>query len=90
MANTSSAKKAIRQQEKKHVQNLRRHRDYRDARKVVEKAITDGDATQATTALSTFNKALGKAAKHNGPLHKNTAARYMSRMAQKVASAFSQ
>lgn len=88
MANTSSAKKAIRQQERKYVQNLRRHRAYRDARKQVEKAVAAGDEKAAVSGLSTFNKALGKAAKSNGPLHKNTAARYMSRLAQKVAAAF--
>jgi small subunit ribosomal protein S20 len=88
MANTSSAKKAIRKQEKQYVKNLRRKREYRDQRKAVLTAIEADDKAAAQTALSAFNKAIDKAAKHNGPLHKNTAARYKSRLAYKVNQSF--
>ncbi len=90
MANTSSAKKAIRRESRERVKNLRRHRARRDARKDVEQAIKDGDKKAATSALQQFTKATAKAAKSGGPLHKNTAARLTSRMAKKVDAAFNQ
>lgn len=86
MANTTSAKKAIRQQAKKYVKNLRRHRDYREAKKAVVEAVENKDKTAATEQLSVFFKTVDKAAKSNGPLHKNTAARYKSRLTKMVAS----
>ncbi len=88
MANTSSAKKAIRSQARKQVFNLRKKRTYRDARKDVMDAVTKGDKKAADTALQSFYKAVDKAAKSNGPLHKNTAARYKSRLMKVVNEAF--
>lgn len=90
MANLQHAKKKNRSDKAKTVKNLRKHRAYRAARKEVETAIKNEDKKAATTALSKFNKALGKASKKGGPLHKNTAARYMSRQAKKVDAAFNQ
>lgn len=80
MANTTSAKKAIRRQERQSVKNLARRSDFRSARKTVQKAIAAGDAKAAQAGLPVFYKAVDKAAKKNGPLHKNTAARYKSRL----------
>jgi small subunit ribosomal protein S20 len=84
MANTSSAKKAIRQQAKKTIKNLRRKRDFRDSRREVLKAVEAGDLKLAQTSLQDFYQKVDKAAKHNGPLHENTAARYKARLTQVV------
>jgi small subunit ribosomal protein S20 len=85
MANTSSAKKAIRTQEKRTVKNLRRKRDFRDSKKKVLKAVETGDSKAATGALLEFNKKIDKATKTF--LHKNTAARQKSRLAKQVSAA---
>lgn len=90
MANTSSAKKAIRQIERRTVKNLRRSREFKAARKQVLKAVAAGDEKDANTQLTNFHKQVDKAAKHNGPLHKKTAARYKSRLAATVNKAFSE
>lgn len=89
MANTSSAKKAIRKQKSNFIKNLRRHRAYREARKAVLEAIKAGEKDAANQAMVQFQKAVDKAAKKGGPLHKNTAARYKSRLNQQLVAAFS-
>jgi small subunit ribosomal protein S20 len=85
MANTSSAKKEIRAQAKKRAKNLVRIEAYKSARREVTKAIAAGDTQAATAGLVKFQKAVDKAAKSNGPLHKNTAARYKSRLSAAIA-----
>jgi small subunit ribosomal protein S20 len=89
MANTSSAKKAIRKQSKQLVKNLRRKREYREFKKGVVDAIKQNNQTAAMDNLSKFTKSVDKAAKSNGHLHKNTAARYKSRLTHLVNAAFS-
>ena len=79
MANTSSAKKQIRAQARKQVLNKIRSNAYRDARKQVKAAVESGDKAGATKALSSFYKAVDKAAKEH-TLHANTAGRYKSRL----------
>lgn len=85
MANTASAKKAIRTQARKRAKNLVRIEAYKSARRDVMKAIAAGDEKAASAGLVTFQKAVDKAAKSNGPLHKNTAARYKSRLSAAIA-----
>lgn len=85
MANTSSAKKAIRSTAKKAIFNLRRRRSMREARNEVLKAVASKDKKAAAKAIPVAQKAIDKAAK-NGVIHKATASRYKSRLAEKVKS----
>ncbi len=85
MANTSSAKKAIRVTQRRSVINLRRKRDYKEARKEVLKAVAAGNKKEATSLLPSAQKAIDKALKTK-VLHKNTAARYKSSLAHAVSS----
>lgn len=84
MANTTSAKKQIRQQERKRTLNVARKEAFREARKEVRNLLakeTDRDAIM--TALGKFYKQVDKAAKEN-TIHKNTASRYKSRLTSLV------
>lgn len=87
MANTSSAKKEIRSQARKKAKNDARKDAFKSARRDIQKALAAGDVNAATSKLPTFFKAVDKAAKANGPLHKNTAARYKSRLTAAIAKA---
>lgn len=85
MANTSSAKKAIRVSARKTVVNLRRKRTVRDARKAVTDAVQSSDKKAAESALPKAYKEIDKATKV-GLIHKNTAANYKSKLAAQVKS----
>ena len=87
MANTSSAKKALRAQDKKHAKNLLHRKAYKASRKLIEKALAAGDAAAAQAELNNFYKQIDKAAKVGALNHANTAARYKSGLAAKVAAA---
>jgi small subunit ribosomal protein S20 len=76
MANTSSAKKAIRASAKKAVTNVAHRKAYRDARKQVVKNI---GSDKAAELLKGFYKEVDKAAKTHA-ISKNAAARYKSRL----------
>lgn len=84
MANTKSAKKSIRKEAKNSVKNLKRKRALKESRKDVLKASATGDKAATAAALQAFYKQVDKAAKKNGPLHKNTASRYKSRLTKQV------
>lgn len=77
MANTSSAKKAIRSSERKKIINLRTKRAFKEASKAV------GAKGSSADALTKAFKAIDKAAKAN-VIHRNTAARYKSKLAKKA------
>lgn len=82
MANTASAKKAMRQTAKRAALNLKVKKAYKEALKAVEKAILAGESN--LTALTTkAQQALDKAAK-KGVIKPNTAARKLSRLMAKV------
>lgn len=83
MANTSSAKKAIRVAARRGVINLRRRRGYKEAKRDVEKAITNNKKTEISDLLKKAYKEIDKAVKLD-VLHKNTGARYKSNLAKKV------
>ncbi len=83
MANTASAKKALRQTKKLTVLNTRRKRAYREAIKATLKAIESGALDEAKKHALTAQKALDKAAKA-GTIKKNTAARKLSRLMTRV------
>lgn len=84
MANTKSAKKAIRVSGRKAVINLRSRRDFKEARKGVKKAIDAKDKKGAEKLLPVAFKEIDKAAKRN-ILHKSTAGRYKSNLSKAIA-----
>lgn len=83
MANTKSAKKAIRVSGRKAVINLRIRRAYKEATKEVSKLVLKKDKKEAEKALGVAYKQIDKAAKRN-IIHKNTAARYKSSLASSI------
>lgn len=83
MANTSSAKKAIRVSARKNKVNSINKESYRNAKKAVLKAVADNKPSQAKKLLVKAFSALDMATKKN-TLHKNTASRYKSRLTAQV------
>ncbi|MBA3789182.1 30S ribosomal protein S20 [Patescibacteria group bacterium] len=84
MAITSSAKKALRASERKHIFNLRRKRALMTTTKEVKKQITAGQKKEAGQSLAAAYQAIDKAAKR-GIIKKNTASRKKSRLAKALA-----
>jgi len=83
MANTSSAKKAVRKIERRTAVNRARRSQMRTYVRKVEEAIASGDATAATAALSDAEPLMMRASQ-KGILHKNTASRKISRLTTRV------
>ena len=77
MANTSSAKKANRVENRRRIFNLRRSKAMKDAVKDVHKT---GDVTKLPETYQAIDKALKR-----GIIKKNTAARMKSRIAKRVS-----
>ena len=83
MANTTSAKKAVRKIERRTAVNRARRSKMRtQIRKAVE-AIAEGDAAQALTVVRETESAIMRSVQ-KGILHKNTASRYKSRLNARV------
>jgi small subunit ribosomal protein S20 len=85
MANTSSAKKAVRKIERRTAVNRARRSRMRTFVRKVEEAIATGDATLAATALQNAMPEMMRAAQ-KGVIHKNTASRKVSRLSARVKS----
>jgi small subunit ribosomal protein S20 len=85
MANTSSAKKAVRKIERRTAVNRVRRSRMRTFVRKVEEAIASGDAAVAATALQNAIPIVMRAAQH-GIIHKNTASRKVSRLTVRVKS----
>jgi small subunit ribosomal protein S20 len=85
MANTSSAKKATRKIAKRTAVNKTRRSRVRSYLRKVEEALAAGDKNAAAEAFKTAQPELMRAAT-KGVLHKNTASRKVSRLAQRVKS----
>jgi small subunit ribosomal protein S20 len=83
MANTTSAKKAVRKIAKRASVNRSRRSEMRTYVRKVEEAISAGDAAAATAAFSTAEPIIMRAAQ-KGIVHKNTASRKVSRLAVRV------
>lgn len=83
MANTSSAKKALRVSARRKVVNSKNTLNFRIAKKEVMKAVESGKTAKAKKLLVEAYSKLDIAAK-KGTLHKNTASRYKSRLAVQV------
>jgi small subunit ribosomal protein S20 len=83
MANTSSAKKAVRKIERRTAVNRARRSQMRTYVRKVEEAIASGDAAAATAALADAEPLMMRASQ-KGILHKNTASRKISRLTTSV------
>jgi len=84
MAITKSAKKAIRQSERKRVKNLRQTRSLKALLKEVKSLALQKKTEEAQKLLSQAYKLLDKAAKTN-LIKKNTASRRKSRLSKLLA-----
>ena len=85
MANTASARKRIRQTERRTERNQARKSRMRTFVKKVEVAIAGGDKDQAAAALKAAQPEMQRAA-GKGVIHRNTVARRLSRLAKRIKS----
>jgi len=85
MANTPQARKRIRRNERRALVNTNRMSRIRTFVKKVESAIAGGDKSAAADALKEMQPELARGVAR-GVLHKNTAARKMSRLTKRVAA----
>lgn len=83
MANTAQSKKRARQNEARFAVNKARRSRIRTYLRRVEEAIASGDADAAAAALRAAQPELMRGVT-KGVLHKNTAARKMSRLSSRV------
>lgn len=83
MANTVSAKKAVRKIARKTAVNRDRKSKMRSYIRRVDEAIASGDHTAAVAALKDAQPLIMRAA-NAGIVHKNAASRKVSRMAKQV------
>ena len=84
MANSMQARKRVRQTARKTAVNRRRTSRIRSYVRKVEEAIAGGDKAAAAGALRTAQPEIARGAKV-GVLHRNTAARKLSRLARRIA-----
>ena len=83
MANTAQSKKRARQNEKRASVNKSRRSRIRTFLRKVEEAISIGDKSAASAALTAVQPELMRGVS-KGIFHKNTAARKMSRLSARV------
>jgi small subunit ribosomal protein S20 len=83
MANTASARKRIRQIERRTLRNHARKARMRTFVKKVETALSAGDKQAATTALRAAQPEMQRAA-GKGVIHRNTVARKLSRLSARI------
>lgn len=83
MANTSSAKKAVRKIERRTAVNRARRSQMRTYVRKVEEALASGDANAASVALAAAEPLMMRAAQ-KGIVHQNTASRKISRLTVRV------
>ncbi|WP_034995653.1 30S ribosomal protein S20 [Beijerinckia mobilis] len=83
MANTPSAKKAVRKIARRTAVNKSRRSQMRTYIRKVEEAIASGDAGAAANALQAAAPLVMRAAQ-KGIVHKNTASRKVSRLTKRV------
>ena len=85
MANTPQARKRIRRNQRRTLINGNRMSRIRTFVKKVEAAIDSGDKAAATEALKAAQPELARGVAR-GALHKNTAARKLSRLTKRVTA----
>lgn len=83
MANTDSARKRIRQNEKRNARNNARRARVRTFLRKVDAAIASGDKAVAAEALKAAQPEMQRAVS-KGVLHGNTVARKLSRLTARV------
>ena len=83
MAHSRTAKKAIRQNERRRLRNKAANSAMRTQLKKLQEVVAEGDTAAAPAELAKAQKALDKAAKTDR-IHPNKAARIKSRLAKKV------
>ena len=83
MANTTSAKKATRKIERRAAVNKNRRSRVRTFLRKIEEALAAGDKSAAEAAMKTVQPELMRAAS-KGVMHRNTASRKVSRLAQRL------
>ena len=83
MANTKSAKKAVRKIERRTAVNRARRSQMRTYIRKFDEALASGDPNAATAALQEAAPLVMRAAQ-KGILHKNTASRKVSRMTKQL------
>jgi len=83
MAHHKDAIKRIKQNEKRRLRNKSVRTVYRNRIKQVKIAVAAGDLESAQTALLSARRAIDQAVTKK-VLHKNTAARYISRLSRSV------
>jgi small subunit ribosomal protein S20 len=83
MANTPSAKKAVRKIDRRTAVNRSRRSKMRTYIRKVEEAVSAGDSTAALAALRAAEPIMMRAAQ-NGIVHKNAASRKVSRLTKRV------
>ncbi len=83
MANTRSAKKAIRKIERRTIANRNRRSRVRSFVREVEEAIDSGDAEAANAALKSAQPEIIRASQ-KGIFHRNAASRKVSRLAKRI------
>jgi small subunit ribosomal protein S20 len=83
MANTPQSKKRARQSERRYAVNKARRSRIRTFLRKVEEAIASGDKDLAAAALKAAQPELMRGVT-KGVVHKNTAARKMSRLSARV------
>ncbi len=85
MANVDSAKKRVRQTEKRTARNKHVRTTVRTVLKKVRDAVAKGDKKAATEALAAAVKRVDQAVS-KGVYHKNAGSRYVSRLTAQVAA----
>ncbi len=83
MANTAQSKKRARQNEARFAVNKQRRSRIRTFLRAVDEAVASGDQTAAAAALKAAQPELMRGVT-KGIMHKNTAARKMSRLSARV------
>jgi small subunit ribosomal protein S20 len=86
LANTRSAEKRNQQAQKRRLRNVQVRTRVKSAVKKVREALAAGDGTAARTAFHSAARVLDGAAS-KGVMHRNAAARRISRLAKAVAHA---
>jgi len=86
LANTKSAKKRIRQNEKRRIRNRRYHAAARTEVRKARTLIESGDLDQAVESVRSASSILDKAAR-KGVIHSGNASRRKGRLMKALASA---
>ncbi|MCG8648185.1 MAG: 30S ribosomal protein S20 [Pirellulales bacterium] len=86
MPNTESAKKRLRQNEKRRLHNRAQKSQVRSQIRKVREAVKAGDTEKAQAEFRVATKRLDRAASKN-LIHKNAAARTKSRLSRLIKSA---